>query len=221
MLVDGDLSQGFRVLDHFLGGELAIAYVQPSSGNALSAAQIANQLTPLPQSLVGQGGGAFAQTLSVSVQRSSTIEVSPGTTPEEAADAPQVKVSPRAAVLTQAQVFEALAGHGTPLATPQPWRGGGLQAYIPGGYVDAWSAVDEWDSNIWRAPVGQSKRPGRFVARRDDLGRGEVARARAYSPELDQLITAMAGFRGLEVEGVGLSPIDRYQQHPQLATAVV
>ncbi|WP_447731081.1 calcium-binding protein [Pseudoxanthomonas suwonensis] len=75
VLVDGDLSQGFRVLNHFLGGESAIAYVQPASGYAISAAQIAAQLTPLPNGLMGRGSGAasFAQTLSVSAFRNGEI----------------------------------------------------------------------------------------------------------------------------------------------------
>jgi len=46
--VDGSASQQMRVLDHFLGGEHAIAYVQPGDGGyAISAATIAGQLTPL------------------------------------------------------------------------------------------------------------------------------------------------------------------------------
>jgi len=46
--VDGDAGQQMRVVDHFLGGEHAIAYVQPGDGGyAISAATIAGQLTPL------------------------------------------------------------------------------------------------------------------------------------------------------------------------------
>lgn len=46
--VDGDAGQQMRVLGHFLGGERAIAYVQPGDGGfAISAATIADQLTPL------------------------------------------------------------------------------------------------------------------------------------------------------------------------------
>ncbi|MBN6104911.1 hypothetical protein JR064_22360 [Xanthomonas sp. CFBP 8703] len=46
--VDGDAGQQMRVLDHFLGGERAVAYVQPGDGGyAISAATIAGQLTPL------------------------------------------------------------------------------------------------------------------------------------------------------------------------------
>jgi len=132
VLVDGDLSQGFRVLDHFLGGEAAIAYAQPASGYALSAAQIAGQLTPLPGNLTGQGGGSFAQTSSVSVQRLGTTETSAQAVADTAAGAQQIKVSPRVALLTQAQVFEALAGDEAKLATPRPRRGGGLPAKVLG-----------------------------------------------------------------------------------------
>ncbi|GAB58547.1 hypothetical protein RNAN_1520 [Rheinheimera nanhaiensis E407-8] len=41
ILVDGDETQSVRVLNHFLGGEAAISYVQPSGGSMLTAAQIA------------------------------------------------------------------------------------------------------------------------------------------------------------------------------------
>ena len=44
--VDGDASQQIRVLKHFLGGEYAISYVQPSGGNAIPASQIPGLLTP-------------------------------------------------------------------------------------------------------------------------------------------------------------------------------
>ena len=49
--VDGDAGQQMRVIDHFLGGEHAIAYVQPGDGGyAISAATIAGLLTPLGSS---------------------------------------------------------------------------------------------------------------------------------------------------------------------------
>ena len=41
ILVDGDETQSVRVLNHFLGGDAAISYVQPSGGYMLTAAQIA------------------------------------------------------------------------------------------------------------------------------------------------------------------------------------
>ncbi|WP_426282189.1 calcium-binding protein [Lysobacter soli] len=45
--VDGDAAKQVRVLKHFLGGEYAIAYVQPGSGNAIPASQFGGLLTPL------------------------------------------------------------------------------------------------------------------------------------------------------------------------------
>ncbi|MEQ5837732.1 calcium-binding protein [Marinobacter sp. NFXS9] len=49
ILVDGDLQQQVRITDHFLGGEFAITYVQPTDGgNAIMATEIANMLTALP-----------------------------------------------------------------------------------------------------------------------------------------------------------------------------
>lgn len=41
ILVDGDETQSVRVLNHFLGGDAAISYVQPSGGYMLTATQIA------------------------------------------------------------------------------------------------------------------------------------------------------------------------------------
>lgn len=48
ILVDDDATQQVRVQDHFLGGDLAISYVQPSDGYAIPAADFADLLTPLP-----------------------------------------------------------------------------------------------------------------------------------------------------------------------------
>ncbi|MBN6103192.1 calcium-binding protein [Xanthomonas sp. CFBP 8703] len=49
--VDGDAGQQMRVLGHFLGGERAVAYVQPGDGGyAISADTIAGQLMPLGSS---------------------------------------------------------------------------------------------------------------------------------------------------------------------------
>ncbi|MEJ1095480.1 MULTISPECIES: calcium-binding protein [unclassified Pseudoxanthomonas] len=47
--VDASAALQVRVLKHFLGGEYAISYVQPGSGNAIPASQIPSRLTPLPQ----------------------------------------------------------------------------------------------------------------------------------------------------------------------------
>lgn len=52
VLVDGDLGQQVRVTNHFLGGDHSIDYVQPDGGNYLTTAQIAAQLTAMPD-----GGG--------------------------------------------------------------------------------------------------------------------------------------------------------------------
>ncbi|MBM0107774.1 hypothetical protein JM946_23820 [Steroidobacter sp. S1-65] len=53
--VDANAGQQVRVVNHFLGGEHAIAYVQPGSGFAIPAAQIPGLLTPLPAGLLAQG----------------------------------------------------------------------------------------------------------------------------------------------------------------------
>ena len=48
VLVDGDYAQQVRVLNHFLGGDWTLNYIQPGTGYMLSSAQIARQLTQLP-----------------------------------------------------------------------------------------------------------------------------------------------------------------------------
>ena len=45
--VDGDAAKQVRVFKHFLGGEFAIAYVQPAGGNAIPASQFGGLLAPL------------------------------------------------------------------------------------------------------------------------------------------------------------------------------
>ncbi|MDI9238641.1 calcium-binding protein [Lysobacter sp. LF1] len=45
--VDADAAKQVRVLKHFLGGEYAIAYVQPTGGNAIPASQFGGLLAPL------------------------------------------------------------------------------------------------------------------------------------------------------------------------------
>ena len=44
ILIDQDDAQSVRVLNHFLGGDAAISYVQPSGGSMLTAAQIASAI---------------------------------------------------------------------------------------------------------------------------------------------------------------------------------
>jgi len=55
ILVDGDETQQVCVKDHFLGGDLAISYVQPSDGYAIPASQFGSLLTPLPAGFTADG----------------------------------------------------------------------------------------------------------------------------------------------------------------------
>ena len=58
ILVDGDLGQQVRVTDHFLGGNSAIAYVQPTDGgNAIMAGDIASLLSEMPGGTSDPGDG--------------------------------------------------------------------------------------------------------------------------------------------------------------------
>ncbi|THD06186.1 hypothetical protein B1991_14215 [Rhodanobacter lindaniclasticus] len=54
ILVDGDTTQQVRVQGHFLGGDLAISYVQPSDGYAIPAADFTSLLTPMPAGFAAQ-----------------------------------------------------------------------------------------------------------------------------------------------------------------------
>ncbi|MEW8350914.1 MAG: calcium-binding protein [Candidatus Thiodiazotropha taylori] len=49
ILVDDDLTQSVRVTSHFLGGDLAIDFIQTSDGETISAEQILSLVTPLIQ----------------------------------------------------------------------------------------------------------------------------------------------------------------------------
>lgn len=57
ILVDSDLGQQVRVINHFLGSDYAIDYVQPDGGNYLTTAQIAARLTALPDGSDGEEPG--------------------------------------------------------------------------------------------------------------------------------------------------------------------
>jgi Ca2+-binding RTX toxin-like protein len=58
ILVDGDLGQQVRVTDHFLGGDNAIAYIQPTDGgNAIMAGDIASLLSEMPGGTSDPGDG--------------------------------------------------------------------------------------------------------------------------------------------------------------------
>ena len=85
ILVDGDLAQQVRVTDHFLGGENAISYVQPTDGgNAIMASQLSGLLSAMP----GESGGTGGETGGGSEGQGTTGEggdtgsgTEPGTTP--------------------------------------------------------------------------------------------------------------------------------------------
>ncbi|MCG8015397.1 MAG: hypothetical protein JAY97_04205 [Candidatus Thiodiazotropha sp. 'RUGA'] len=49
IMVDDDLTQSVRVTNHFLGGDLAIDFIQTSDGETISAEQILSLVTPLIQ----------------------------------------------------------------------------------------------------------------------------------------------------------------------------
>ncbi len=56
ILVDGDLGQQVKVIDHFIGGDFAIDYVQPDGGSYITTAQIVGLLTALPAVDTGEPG---------------------------------------------------------------------------------------------------------------------------------------------------------------------
>ncbi len=85
ILVDGDLEQQVRVTDHFLGGDHAITFVQPTDGgNSIMASNIASMLTALPTNEPapedGSGDGTGGDTGSGDDGEPGT-DPDPGTTP--------------------------------------------------------------------------------------------------------------------------------------------
>jgi Ca2+-binding RTX toxin-like protein len=78
ILVDGDISQQVRVQNHFLGGDLAISYVQPSDGYAIPAADFAGLLTSMP------AGFAATTTMSLVADEGATPRDAMGTTSRSA-----------------------------------------------------------------------------------------------------------------------------------------
>lgn len=78
ILVDGDLEQQVRVTDHFLGGDNAIAYVQPTDGgNAIMAGDIENLLSEMPSGTGDSGDGTGDD----SGDDNQGTDPDPGTTP--------------------------------------------------------------------------------------------------------------------------------------------
>jgi len=77
--VDGDAAQQIRVLNHFLGSDHAIAYVQPGDGGyAIPASTIAGQLTPLESashsaSTMAMGGMQARETSSLPIDEGSQL----------------------------------------------------------------------------------------------------------------------------------------------------
>ncbi|WP_284733868.1 MULTISPECIES: calcium-binding protein [unclassified Dyella] len=63
VLVDGDSNQQVRVQNHFLGGDKAIAYVQPADGNGIPASAIGALLKPLPTGFTPASTGFKAASL--------------------------------------------------------------------------------------------------------------------------------------------------------------
>ena len=84
--VDTDANQQVRVLDHFLGGEHAISYVQPGSGFAIPASQIPGLLTPLPTGAAATATSAMER--SSRAELDNLIAAMAGFAPAESAFAP-------------------------------------------------------------------------------------------------------------------------------------
>ncbi|MEJ2406667.1 MAG: calcium-binding protein [Candidatus Thiodiazotropha sp.] len=78
VLVDGDLLQQVRVVDHFLDAEHAIGYIQPNGGYSIMASQIEGLLTALPNADGGDNGDTG--------DTSGDSSVDPGTNPFETPD---------------------------------------------------------------------------------------------------------------------------------------
>lgn len=220
VVVDGDLSQSIRVLNHFLGGDYAISYVQPSSGYAISASEIPDLLTPLPEASTSSVA-ASATVQSLSVQQSGTTDVVAQSASGDMAE-PSSAGLVRQVVVPEAQV-EAVADPESQTAAEYPYLrrlGGGLLAKRSSS-VDLWEEVDAWDRRFgeWREPVQLSGSWSSLQPSHGDADATASAAASASSAELDRLISAMAGFRAYEADVAALPIHERYQNTLLTASA--
>jgi len=217
--VDGDAGQQIRVLDHFLGGEHAISYVQPSNGNAIPAANIPALLTALPQ-------GSSATTF-LAMETSSIS--SDGLTSLAAASTDSVALGeglPQAAfqVVSKMAVPEAIMlGERNPASdVGEPTRGAHidddveLPAFSVGGAISRPDHVDSWRTNRLMDRHGGIARywelDGPQFAIDDQLPISHSAAAL----ELDGLIHAMAGFQSQEAMIMAQHPYE-FRQNPEFA----
>lgn len=213
--VDGNLSQSIRVLGHFLGGNAAISYVQPSSGYAIPASQIPNLLTPMPSGLLANGSLTSRQTVGEPWASEATV---PG--PAELVEPP---------IAGQVQQILVPDGPMTITSRPSPgyhphWprRGRGLLAKNP-EVADLWEEVEAWDrrygSRLASENSGLTVQPPAVDG--GSQGARLVSPGSESSSELQQLISAMAGFRSVESDFAVSLPNNDHRQQSQLSASVV
>lgn len=192
--VDGDLTQSVRVLNHFLGGEYAISYVQPSTGYAVPASQIPNLLTSMPSN----AAASFANVQSMSAVESAMLETVDSASQTARLEQVARIVPSDIAVGEDATESSSISG---------------------GHYIRSRPRVDLWvDGDIWRHHArGEPRLEGRRPAH---SGLGVTSPTSVRSSDLDQLISAMAGFHGMEAD-VTILATHEQRYAAQLAVAAL
>lgn len=192
--VDGDLTQSVRVLNHFLGGEYAISYVQPSTGYAVPASQIPNLLTSMPSN----AAASLANVKSMSAVESAMLETVDSASQTARLEQVARIVPSDIAVGEDATESSSISG---------------------GHYIRSRPRVDLWvDGDIWRhhargEPRLEDRRPAHS-------GLGVTSPTSVRSSDLDQLISAMAGFHGMEAD-VTILATHEQRYAAQLAVAAL
>lgn len=184
--VDGDAGQQMRVVDHFLGGEHAIAYVQPGDGGyAISAATIAGMLTPL-----GTSGAGASVAMVAKPTAASPVEL--------AAPAEEVRATNMVAEVVRANPADT-PSPALPAAVEPAWATSTAGRRMPAGA----SAVPAPGRNAG-APSSPSMSSGAVSS--------DVLSPPHAASELQQLVDAMGSFGGHSVvpaanDGAGEAPL--------------
>lgn len=223
--VDASAALQVRVLNHFLGGDHAISYVQPGSGYAIPASQIPNLLTPLPQGAMAVMASS-SQALRLDTAGDETVSrgsLSNGrvsqVAPARGAVSPGIQR--RAAVVA---TLEDTQGTIQPPSRPAVTGGGSRPARTESTHVPAVTggslAPQQWISSLWEEDHAQLWRRHALKGERwgtrfeaDERMVRQSAAAAGIS-ELDTLVAAMASFQ--VHEGISAATSVHEQSHQLL-----
>lgn len=199
--VDADAAQQVRVLDHFLGGQYAISYVQPDGGNAISASSIAGQLTPL------QSGAQSSRTTGGNLSPSSdSVHLASGWERHSRPGGEFASVAEEEVLERQVAILAVLETAEDPnFSTDDMHTTGGNHGLIahkplisvtnPADVLTRWKPMywDEETTPDWRHFERTDRHRSRYAAEIFENQRQNSVHTRGNT-ELDTLIAMMAGF---------------------------